>query len=43
MIQVFYVSERCWDKFCLSLQEVRRIKLDKGLRSALESCIQTSA
>lgn len=43
MIQVFYVSERCWDKFCLSLQEARRIKLDKGLRSTLESCIQTSA
>lgn len=43
MIQVFYVWERCWDKFCLSLREMRKIKLGKGLRSSLESCIQTTA
>lgn len=43
MIQVFYVRERCWDKFCLSLHEVRKIKLDKGLKIDLKSCIQTSA
>jgi len=43
MIRVFYVCEQCWDKFCLSLHEVKKIKLDKGLKIDLESSIQTSA
>lgn len=43
MIQVFYAWERSWDKFCLFLCEVRKIKLGKGFNSNLENCIQTSA